>query len=348
MESKKLVLSLLFLVVIASGCSSNGGGSETTSEGDGSITVHRLEVQPTEIYEGKTVGVSMDIINSGQLPAKFNPGKKGERVLKDHCRDIFENTADGYQESTPAEDKGGYYLLKPKQEIKLRWQLEQQGRVPLYGHECDLDFQVPFNYTVRAYKQVQIKEDRSVEASSLNSESSAGPLFLAIETIGSTAEEGQSTFIASEPGEDKNMQILLQLQNAEAEDYGKGVVDIAESTMNIQASPPLTLDEGFKYYPSPGAACGGNPWCFLAYGHSGGYEWENFAGVGDPKCDLDNDDPIRIFEGKSRVITCDLEVPERSALGGSPSMISEISAGVNYTYIKDAGTRNVQVKYSEN
>ncbi len=318
MENQKLVLSLLFLVVIASGCS-DGGGGETTSEGKGAINVHRLNVQPTQIYQGKTVGVSMDIVNGGNLPAKFDPGDKGERVMKDYCPDIFENSLGGYHESTPATDMGGYYLIEPKQQIKLRWQLNQKGNVPLYDLKCDLKFEVPFNYTVRAYKQIQIKKERGVEASQLNSESSAGPLFLAIETIGSTAKEGQSTFIAEESGEDKEFQILIQLQNQEAEDYGKGVVDIDEGSLFVQLEGPVSSMDFREEYGSFGSHCG-----------------------------LDNDAKLRIFEGKSRVITCTVDLPKKTSLSSSPSVVSEISAGVNYTYIKDAGSRTVTVKYSGN
>ncbi len=335
MENRKLVLSLLILVVTASGCFGNGG-EETSSEGKGSITVQNLNVQPNQIYGGSEVNVGMDLVNTGKLPARLTLGSDGGTIFKNYCPDIFE-MKDFRAISALGNDKQNY-VLEPKQSVKLRWELQQEGRVPLYGKKCDMRFEVPFNYTVSAYKQVQVKRNRDVEASDLVSESSAGPLLLAIETIGSTAEEGQSTFVS---GDDENVTVLLQLQNGEREEYNKGVVDIAEKSLTISADSPLELDEGFV--KDVNNQCSGNvmsPGCIT---HD--VIWKPLPGAGysDKRCDLDKDEKLRIFEGKSRVISCEIPVPDSMS---KPSVISEIEASVNYTYVKDVGTRSVEVEYS--
>ncbi len=317
MERQRAILILLFLAVVASGCTSGGGDQEST----GSITVHQLSVSPQEIYEGTSVTVSLDLANTGNLPAEVDLGNDGQRVMKDYCPDIFEIEGD-VSVTTSGERDGNRVELGPEDELRLRWRLQQKGDVPLYGQRCDLKFQVPFNYSVSTYKQVQIKRSREVEDSKLQAESSSGPLFFALETIGSSTEN-PSVFIA---GKDDSVSLLMQLQNRGQEGYSKGVVDVEERSLSVRASEPLELDENFTK-------------------NGNSFRWEVNPGAGysnsDRRCE--SGDEIRMFEGDSRVLKCDIPVPKSGDLS-SPSAISEIFARIDYAYMKDAGSRQVEVK----
>lgn len=339
MEKRDLALSLLVLIVTVSGCV-DGNTSNTEKDDKGSITVHRLDVSPREIYQGSSVRVSLKLVNTGEQSAVLNVTKpssksiRGERVLKDYCPDIFSLTASNFNTQPQELETQGSTTLYPDQEAELQWELTQDGSVPLYGYSCDLKFEIPFSYKVSSYRQVQVKADREVEGSTLKSESSSGPLLLAIETIGGTGSEGRSTFIA---GEDESMRILLQLQNTENPDYNKGVVDIKEDTLKIEADGPISFTQTFSSQ-CPDSGMYAHKCLTITGGGSGG---------DDGPCDIDKKNPIRMFEGQSRVITCDVPIPDESELKG-PSMVSEISASVEYDYLKDGGTRSVEVKYDGN
>jgi hypothetical protein len=72
------------------------------------------------------------------------------------------------------------------------------------------------------------------------------------------------------------------------------------------------------------------------------YRWEGDSSLSSGvKCSMDKNTPLRMFEGQSRVITCDVEVPESIE---NPASVLEISASVDYSYKKQLGTRTVEVK----
>ncbi|MFB6213655.1 MAG: hypothetical protein ABEJ07_03795 [Candidatus Nanohaloarchaea archaeon] len=296
------------LAVLASGCIHTGGGDR--QESAKAITINSFSVVPQEIREGTSARVSLDLENTGQLPAEIRLGNKGQRVLKDYCPDIFSVSQEDFSVTTSGTKEAGSVTLQPGDRLNLMWQLRQQGDVPLIGYTCDVEVQLPFNYTVQTYRQVQIKKKREVQGSpELSWESSSGPMLFAIETVGSTVGKA-STFIATEPGESRQLQVLLQLRNQRREDYNKGVVDVNEQSLHVSATSPLQLDESF-----------------------GNME----------KCDLQSSEDIRMFEGQSRVISCNLDLPQRSELD-APSQISRISAEVEYTYLQSVGSRTVRVK----
>lgn len=310
MESRTIALSLLF-VVLVSGCIHGGNDGDSGR----AITVTQLNVQPQEIYEGTSVTVSMDVRNTGKLPAVISLGNRGTNVLKNHCPDIFTIPGDGYTVTTSGDRQGDRVRLKPDRELRMRWELRQEGDVPLYGFRCDLEFELPFNYSVNAYRQVQIKRNRDVSGSpNLQFESSRGPLMFALETLpGSTGRP--DTFVSDR---DESITLLLQLQNLQEEEYNKGVIDINEQSLEVTASDPLQLSEG---YTSSG--------------------WTVKGGYSNARCDV-SDNELRIFEGKSQVLKCSVPVPDV----GQPSQISEFFAEVNYTYLRDVASRRVEVMSS--
>lgn len=328
MDHRSAVLSLLFLAVLASGCINSG--QDTKAESRQSITVQELSVEPKQVYQGTSVRASVEVKNTGNLPAEISLGKEGKRVLKDQCQDIFSigpegsDSGQGFRVVTSGEEIGDSRIaLEPGQELRLSWKLNQVGDVPLYGLKCNLKFELPFEYSVSSFRQVQIKKSREVEGSpKLASESSSGPLLFAIETIGSTTG-GQSTFVAPDTG-GRTVTVLFQLQNKKREGFGKGVVDVKEETLEVEASPPLELREGFV----------GSSWQPLI---------QYVRGSNRARCNVDDGEEITLFEGKSRVISCDVPLPEASTLD-SPSVISEVTGSVEYEYLKDVGTRTVEVK----
>lgn len=326
MERDTTVLTLLFLTVVASGCVHSGGGG-TITEGPESVTVESVTVDPSQIYEGQDVRVSLTAFNSGNLPADVIVGENGTRMLTDYCPDIFNNNHNRFSASTSTDadtrqGEGASYALDPGEKIDVRWLLEQEGNVPLNGFDCPMSFSVPFNYSVESYRQVQIKQNRQVEGSQqLNSESSSGPLVMALETLpGSTGSQG--TYVApDEDTGDENIQLLVQLINEEPqEQYRKGLVEISDKSFYIKASDPLQLNERVV----------DGEWRVQG-------EYEDSSG---PRCDMPDAD-FRMYQGKSLTIQCNIPVPDNF---DQPSVLSEITAGINYTYIKDAGERRVEVQ----
>ncbi|MFB6292167.1 MAG: hypothetical protein ABEI58_02120, partial [Candidatus Nanohaloarchaea archaeon] len=178
--------------MIVSGCADSSGSEKTTSESGQAIKIKQLRVSPTQVYEDSNVRVALDVENIGQLTANISLGEKGENVMQNYCPDMFTNTEEGYSVTTSGETinkdddaSPEQVRLPPNRQLKIAWNLKQSGDVPLYGLKCDMQFQVPFNYTVKSYKQVQIKKSQEVSGSAkLQSESSRGPMLFAIETIG--------------------------------------------------------------------------------------------------------------------------------------------------------------------
>lgn len=310
---------MLCLVVAVSGCSPSNveEGPEqsdpaTSSESDRSITVEEISVDPAEIYDGSVVNSRVEFANSGTLPGRVRVGKQGRNILSNYCPDTFSITGfDGSSSNTNLELL--QYDLEPGQKLQLEWRLRERddNRVPLYGQRCNLQFTVPFNYSVESYRQIQIKQSDQVEGSRLNAESTRGPLLFAIETVGGTGDEGKSTYVE---GRDDFLQILLQIRNQEADEHDKGVVDIDEESLKVTANGPgpLGFTEGWDQMRRDGSTCS-----------------------------ADRNETLRMFEGQSRVITCNIDLSGTTIR--SPSRLVEINANVNYTYEKTIGTRQVEI-----
>lgn len=317
MESNRKVLTLLSIVVLASGCINSGGG-ETVTEGPESVLVESLTVTPKEIYSDQPVRASITAVNAGNIEAKVDVGENGSELLGDYCTDLFKLEQFRASSSRTSQTEESY-TLQSGEKINARWTLEQQGNVPIYGKRCNLAFSVPFNYSVESYRQIQIKQDRDVSGSpQLSSESTTGPMVLAIETLpGSTGQP--NTFVLSE-NRDNRINVMIQLINPSPDDeegFNKGLVDVDKRSFYVQASKPLQLDESYE----DGA-------------------WTVNADYEDPRCDMPEAD-IRMTQGRSVTISC--EIPIDSDIE-SPSVLSEITAGVGYQYIKNAGQRQVQVQ----
>lgn len=346
MEGRWIAINLLILVIAVSACVDDSSPTRA-------IEVSELKIQPSTIYEGGTVTASMKVVNKGNLPAEIKVGSKGENIMTDYCPGMFDISDFSY--TTPGGEESPV-TLNASENMLLTWTLQQQGRVPTYDKSCDIKFNMRFDYSVNTYKQVQIKKSREVEGSRrLDARSSSGPMFFSIATVGNSVD-APSTFIAPGKKKKETMTIHLQLQNRGREDYKKGVVDIKEESLRIQATEPLKLSEGF-----------GDKGCDYNIDteglspreiqrriverknscESGKMVWKPLADYSKARCDVGDNEDIRMFEGESRLITCIVPLPTKNELE-SPAAISEITASVNYTYLRTVGSRRVEVRNRAN
>lgn len=304
MHQRRVILSLLAAVIIVSGCTGGGGNQEADDQGNTAISVQNLQVEPAEIFAGSNTRIRMSFENVGELPARIQLGENGENVLTNHCPDIFDVksfTASSSNVSNTFEDRP--YILDNGYQMRLTWNLEQSSdNVPLNGYRCNLRFKVPFNYSVDAFQQIQIKRNSEVEGSDeLFSKSSAGPMKLEIESIGSSSPEGAPTFL-----ENDSPEVLVQLENKEPE----------------EGAYSGTMELGMPTIEASGVEFGNDT-----------HEME-CPRVGDVEATL------QLYQSQSKIFRCPITW-ELNA----PSKRAEISASADYAFIKDAGTREVQVRY---
>lgn len=232
MENRNLALSLLFLAIVVSGCADNG---EKVS-GD-AVTVTGPTIQPSEIFEGSSAQAKIGVENTGKISGQVLVGENGEKIMTDHCPDFF-NIEDFQARSSRNSDTINKYDLQPGERIQVNWRLNQSGgNVPLNGYSCPVKFQVPFNYSVQAYQQIQIKQEDTETEVDLSSQTSQGPLSIAIETIGSSSRTGAPVFLERDkPG------ALIQIVNEQPDNsVFRGVIEVRDLEIG---SSGIELGEG--------------------------------------------------------------------------------------------------------
>lgn len=317
-DKRKAALSLLFMTVIVSGCINGSNG--TQAEGEQSITVTELSVQPSQVYEDSSTRATLEAVNTGNLAAEIQLGEEGSEVLKDHCQDIFELEEFSSTLSRTIEPLEGEnsYKVEHGDSMRLSWTLQQTGHVPLYTLDCDMRFELPFDYSVQAFRQIEIKQDRDVEGSpNLESTSSTGPMKLEIGTVPGALGDS-STYTVEDDG---NITVHMQLINQQPEQgYRKGVIGVDRDSLEIDLSEELKQ---------------------MIDSSDNGVEINQ---VEKDLCSVPED--LTLYEGRSATITCDIPVPDESELD-EPAIITEINAGLNYTYSKNAGTQSVTVERRE-
>jgi len=286
----KEVIVLLILAILASGCADSSGG-----EG---ISVQSLGVEPSQIYAGSSTSVSMEVRNSGLLEANLITGDNGNNVLTNHCTDIFDITEYRASSSRVASTEDNY-TLDQGEVARFYWRLKQQdtSEVPLNGFRCDLKFELPFNYSVNAYKQLQFKQNREVEGSTqLQSKVSEGPLRVVMETIGSTSKQ-PNTILAQD---DASIYITVENSDSQESPY-QGLIEIND--IRISSTDSIELQD----------ECG-------------------------------DKDSVTLSTGSQEVYKCKISSSDMN----SPSVRGEVNVEVDYTFVKDIGSRNVKVQYRAN
>jgi hypothetical protein len=191
----------------------------------------------------------------------------------------------------------------------MNWELTQDtGNVPLNGYDCNLRFQVPFEYSVNAFRQLQVKSNPDVQGSEeLSAKSSKGPMKIEIQAIGSSAPRGAPTFLEDDSGD-----VRIQLEN-------KKPGEDSSYTGVIELNPPKVESENVGFTDQcPNAD------------------------------DIPENGKIRIYEGKSKIFACPLEWDLNQGGTQVPSIRGQVFAEADYTYVKDIGSRSVRVKYRGN
>ena len=344
MNQRLVTLCFFVATVIVSGCTVGGGGQGTESQGNQAITVDQLQVTPSEIRAGSNVRVRMGVTNSGQLPAKVELGGsgaevEGNQILTNHCPDIFD-IEDFSASSSNVSATQESYILEPGYSIQMNWELQQStGNVPLNGYDCQLKFEVPFDYSVEAFRQLQVKANDDVQGTEeLFAKSSKGPMKIEMETIGSSSERGAPTFLQEDDAE-----VLVQLENKNPEE--------SSYTGTVKLSPPVMEARSISFAEAeePDDESRRDLAESIAR-RMPGLDADNVFADGQASiCPRPEDVPLsgnlRLYEGGSKVFRCPIEWDLEEGGAPVPSIRGEVFARANYTYVKDVGTRNVRVKY---
>lgn len=231
MRKSKVALLILAITITISGCSLNGGDNTSGASGD-AIAVERFEVVPQQIYAGSDVSAALRVTNVGNTDAEITVGEKGTNILKSYTPDLL-NITSFSASSTATTQTREEYTLQPDESLSMSWDLHQydEDRIRFYADQTvDMTFQIPFDYTVEAYRQFQIKENRDVESlENLGSASSNGPMDVHIELIGSSSEHGSPVFLTQD-----NIQARIQFINNDAEEGdGVGLIDIQNPEIEV-------------------------------------------------------------------------------------------------------------------
>ncbi|MFB6115335.1 MAG: hypothetical protein ABEK04_03505 [Candidatus Nanohalobium sp.] len=351
MNSKHSVAGLVLLTLLASGCM--GGGGDTglnIGPGGKTITVTSFEVQPRSILAGSSTQVQLGLVNTGVMDANITIGEDGREILRNFCPDIFQITSFNAYSSRVSSTQN-QYTLKPGDKLQLSWGLKNSntGSVPTYGYKCPLSMQIPFDYGVSAYQQLQVKKNKEIQGSTnIQSRTSQGPLNLHLEMIGSTSEKGSPTFIKGD-----NMEVLVQMENtAPKESSYQGLVNLEKPV--IATSERFLINRSScnmetKVLGSSDTEVSEKVLKMIPQRYRDQYEGESSSDnlVHGVKIDKD----MRLYQGQSRIVRCGvvLRKPDGSgALEGAmdaPSVKGQVEAYVDYTYVKDLGETQVKVEY---
>ncbi len=192
--------------------------------------MNELTVQPDSIRAGQTVSVSLEAVNAGLLSGKVEVGnQEGSQVLTNHCPDYFSIKEFSASSSRTSESQSGYRLGQGER-VRMYWELKQEpaDQVPLQGYECPLKFELPFEYSVRAYKQLQVKQSRESSGNpNLATDISPGPLSIDMQIIGSTAQESNTIL------KQDDASLYLTAYNREGEQNAyQGLIEINDITVS--------------------------------------------------------------------------------------------------------------------
>lgn len=293
------VIGLLSIALIASGC-----GDTPAKQG---IVVNELDVDPSTMMAGGLTTVSVEAENAGLLEGSVDIGGEdnGSRVLTNYCSDMFKIKEFSASSSRSSKEQS-VYDLKQGDRIRLNWRLNQfnSEEVPLPGYNCNMRFQIPFNYTVNAYKQVQVKESRSVEGSKdLAEDMTRGPLGIDMELVGSTSD--QRNTLLTQDDNSSSLYITTYNRGDNEENEYKGMIRVGEMDVELKGNDKINLT-----------------------GHEGG------------KCG--NATSAALASGGEKIYRCNFEFDEFD----DKAIRGEVTASVNYTYVRDLGSKNVEVKYN--
>ncbi len=301
---------LLFTVVLAAGCTPGGGDTQAP------ITVRELQILPQQIDEGTDFRAELIVANTGENEAELEFGDRGRQVLVDYCRNDFQIEEGSFDISTTGDVGSEAVTLPPGQEASLTWNIQHTGNVRgEVGDTCQFRFELPFRYEVSSFQEVELVESAETDFSnSFSRQTSSGPLIFGVEARGGIGN--RPVYVAG----DDPISMRLQLQNHGEEARG-GLVNVHPETMHITATDPLEMDETLEVDGRD-----------VDVDVEGDYD--------EPRCDFGSTADFRLVDGVSRVFSCRIPTPDIDL----PARTADISAEMEYTYIKSAGTRTVHVR----
>jgi len=283
------VIILFILALVSTGCASSSGGG---------IQVNEFTVEPREVFSGGEAFARLEAVNAGKLGGEVNVGEEGRDVLVNHCPDVFEIDEFTVSSSTVADGNSTSFNLDTNERLRLSWGLKQDDSrtIPRSGFSCDMNFELPFQYSVTGYKQIQIKKDREVEdIPNLKSDVSGGPLTFDFQLLGSST--GKNDIFLEE---DNPSIRITAYHNGNSENGYQGLIETND--LNIETSDNI-----------------------------------DFRG------DCGSEDSVELASGNQEIYNCQLEDTDLDV----DSIRGEIRYTVDYTFVKDVGSRTVKVKRSE-
>lgn len=330
-----VLIFLISAVIVVSGCINGGSGQDEVDEGVTAIDVVELEVTPNEIFSGGSIDASLTLENTGNANATLITDRGAEdplgtAVLESYCPDLF-RIESFRAESDTVEATQHEYQLQPGEQLSMIWNLRQfdEERIRFYdGDSCQLDFAAPFEYSVEAFQQLQIRDNDDLEAPNLETRSSRGPMLLSITTIGSTSQFNEPYFIEEDFHRDHEVRAEIEMINQIPEGGEHGIVDAEPPEIELiggSLEESISLDEEITV-PENG-------------------EEEEVERCGIPS-------GIYLYGGDSTIIGCDLNLyddehysnGEVNLLTGRTS-ITEIRARADYEYNAPMGSRTVEVQF---
>ncbi len=243
MVSMKRAALFLAAALVLAGCTvvQNGTDDEEPKRlqvSGPSCTVNGEPCRSVDITRYSSPQVSIEIANYGKSEVDLRLGGEGRGVMVSDCNLYNIKEFDAVRESrVEVENVAGEERvdLPPDSRLSLKWELELADvDVSRLGYTCPLDFAVEFNQTLNTTRQVQVKEDRTVEdASALDSFTTAiWPVRLRIDTSERVLQD--RSFVARAylsnrgPGEVKMIghsavdhAIDLRFEGDEGDDYRK-------------------------------------------------------------------------------------------------------------------------------
>lgn len=294
------ITCLLFIALMASGCTTEEAGKR-------GIVVNDLSVEPSNIKAGSGTSVNLEVENAGLLEGSVNIGEEnGSRIMTNYCSDVFDIREFRASSSRLAENNETY-VLGPDERLEMFWNLNQSdaGDIPLPGYDCNMRFQIPFDYSVSSFKQVQLKQSADVSKDAeLNDGSTSGPLGIDMELVGGSQE---SNTIVKDRSSATSLYVTAYNRGDNEDNEYRGLINMGDIDVGLRGFGP---EENRYIELEPG--CGEKSTVRLASGNKEIYQ-----------CEITN---VTDFD-------------ENSVRG-------EIYANVNYTYVRDIGSRQVQVEYS--
>jgi hypothetical protein len=299
-------LILFALIVVASGCGGNGGGDDTSQDSSQAIAVEGPTIQPTEIYEGSSVRAQLNARNVGNIASDVRVGKEGTGSNNDGTRVLTNHCPDMFD---IAEFRSSSSTTSSDKEV---YTLEP-------GHSLQLNWNlqqsggVPLN-GYRCEMNFQVPFTYQVDA------------FQQVQV--KSQEDAETAEELSSKSSNGPLLVYIEVIGSSAPE-GSPVFLGPEG--NREGDNPEALIQLENQQPEQSA--------FQGLMEIEAPEVEVTGGLDSIDCGLDPNEEIVIYNGESDIIRCNVTYGNIQG----PSITGQIQTSVDYTYIKNVGSQQVQV-----